>query len=251
MPARARRRNPVFIWTVLGGSLLANLILGAVFLSGVSSRTELLALLRPSHARALLDYRTIICWGDSLTAGAGASFGASYPRVLQTMTGAMVVNEGVGGETSTEIKKRMLAHRRQDDAVIIIWAGRNNFDRPEQVQSDIAEMVSSVPPSSRYLVLGVTNGDYQKEYRGGDRYNLIAGINENLSISYKGRFIPVLDYLSSRYDSRLKDEISDHDRGIVPKSLRSDEAHLNDRGYALVATQIVERLLSLVESHTL
>ena len=47
----------------------------------------------------------IVCWGDSMTAGAGGS-GTTYPNVLATLTGHMVRNRGVGGETSVTITAR-------------------------------------------------------------------------------------------------------------------------------------------------
>ena len=49
----------------------------------------------------------IVCWGDSLTAGGGASSSQhTYPRVLATISGIPVRNYGVGGETSGHIASR-------------------------------------------------------------------------------------------------------------------------------------------------
>lgn len=47
----------------------------------------------------------IVCWGDSMTAGAGGG-GTTYPGVLATLTGRTVHNAGVGGETSVSICAR-------------------------------------------------------------------------------------------------------------------------------------------------
>ena len=47
----------------------------------------------------------IVCWGDSMTAGAGGG-GITYPGVLATLTGRTVHNRGVGGETSVTITAR-------------------------------------------------------------------------------------------------------------------------------------------------
>lgn len=49
--------------------------------------------------------RTIVCWGDSLTAGTGGN-GTTYPDVLARLSGREVVNMGVGGETATTIAAR-------------------------------------------------------------------------------------------------------------------------------------------------
>lgn len=56
----------------------------------------------------------IVCWGDSMTAGAGSTtaagsytgFSGGYPTVLATLTGRTVRNAGVGGETSVTITAR-------------------------------------------------------------------------------------------------------------------------------------------------
>lgn len=51
--------------------------------------------------------KNIVCWGDSLTAGAGGG-GTTYPAVLATLIGNdfNVINAGVGGETSFTIAGR-------------------------------------------------------------------------------------------------------------------------------------------------
>lgn len=56
----------------------------------------------------------IVCWGDSLTAGAGSGtaggtypgFTGGFPTVLATLTGRTVRNAGVGGENSVTIAAR-------------------------------------------------------------------------------------------------------------------------------------------------
>lgn len=47
----------------------------------------------------------IACWGDSMTEGAGGN-GINYPKVLNELTGLDVSNNGVGGQTSTEVVAR-------------------------------------------------------------------------------------------------------------------------------------------------
>lgn len=53
------------------------------------------------------DKKTIVSWGDSLTAGAGGG-GTTYSNVLQTLLGEnyQVLNAGVGGETTYTIAAR-------------------------------------------------------------------------------------------------------------------------------------------------
>lgn len=51
----------------------------------------------------------IVCFGDSLTQGTGATNGETYPYFLQKLTNLTVVNAGIHGDTSqqglTESKK--------------------------------------------------------------------------------------------------------------------------------------------------
>ena len=54
--------------------------------------------------------KTIICWGDSLTAGAGGG-GTTYPKVLAELSGLTVYNGGVGGENTKTIACRQGARR--------------------------------------------------------------------------------------------------------------------------------------------
>lgn len=48
------------------------------------------------------DFHDVVCWGDSMTAGAGGA-GTTYPDVLASLSGRTVHNAGVGGETSVTI----------------------------------------------------------------------------------------------------------------------------------------------------
>lgn len=47
----------------------------------------------------------VLCWGDSLTAGAGGD-GTTFPKVIAQNTGLEVVNYGVGGENAESIAQR-------------------------------------------------------------------------------------------------------------------------------------------------
>jgi lysophospholipase L1-like esterase len=237
---------------ILCGSLLANFAFFFVFLKGISSRTELISLAGliavkiglKDNGMIPLHHSPIICWGDSLTAGAGASFGRSYPGILRSITGADILNEGVGGETSTQIKDRFLAvSRNYPRPYAIIWAGRNNVENEEAVESDIAAMVSLLPADSKYLVVGIINGDLPKDHRGEEDYHHIIAINAHLSSVYRDRYVAVREHLVALYDKRRPDDARDHDLDVVPSSLRSDRIHLNDRGYALVAIYLFEHWL--------
>ncbi len=48
----------------------------------------------------------IICWGDSLTEGAGSTGGQTYPAQLATLTGRNVINRGRGSQAAEQIAAR-------------------------------------------------------------------------------------------------------------------------------------------------
>jgi hypothetical protein len=155
------RHSTIYV-IILCGLIFVNFALFFFVFNSFPSRTELVSLARIvavkvglKDSRALpLHHSPIICWGDSLTAGIGASFGRSYPRVLQALIGGDVLIEGVPGETSTQIKERFLAaSRNYPRPFAIIWAGRHNLEDEEAVESDVAAMVSSLPAGSMYLVV--------------------------------------------------------------------------------------------------
>lgn len=52
-------------------------------------------------------FNAIVCWGDSMTAGnEGITDQGAYPELLQEEIGSVVINEGVNGQTSTQIGVR-------------------------------------------------------------------------------------------------------------------------------------------------
>jgi lysophospholipase L1-like esterase len=172
---------------------------------------------------------TIAAWGDSLTAGAG---GTPYPTYLTQLCGLPVFNGGIGGETSVQIQDRMLAATDKHAWPTIIWAGRNDSDKPEQVKASIATMVNALPHTN-YAVLSVLNGS--GEGQGTYGYNVVAALNTDLKALYGAHFLDVRAYLVSLGNPSLAQDAADHQADIPPTSLRSDFLHLSSSGYALVA----------------
>jgi lysophospholipase L1-like esterase len=186
----------------------------------------------------------ITTWGDSLTAGTGASpITNAYPAVLSLQSGYTVSNGGVGGETSTQIKARMLAATNTHVNPTIIWAGRNNYTDTNAVLSDIASMVSALAlkgNTNRFLVLSILNGDYVPyDARGGVGYQYITNINAILGQTYGSNYVDVRSYLVSQYNPAIPADVINYAQDIPPSSLRSDNIHLNNAGYAAVANYIL------------
>src|SRR5262245_39853799 len=60
----------------------------------------LLAACRPDVPNLDSPGRTIVCLGDSITAGVGSGPGEAYPELLAAKLGTQVINEGISGDTT-------------------------------------------------------------------------------------------------------------------------------------------------------
>ena len=61
----------------------------------------------PESSPEATDPDAVVCWGDSMTAGnEGVIDPGKYPAILEQEIGHDVINEGVGGQTSTQIGVR-------------------------------------------------------------------------------------------------------------------------------------------------
>jgi hypothetical protein len=180
----------------------------------------------------------LTCWGDSLTA-------SDYPsRLSQQLTNISVYNEGLGGDTSTQIKTRFDAAASSRKELVVIWSGRNNFNDPTTVKSDIAAMVAALGHTN-YIVVSVINGEAVSEYKGNVNYNLIVGLNSDLASIYGSRYLDVRSPLVAAYDSGTPQDVIDFGHDIVPSTLRIDNIHLTADGYQMVADMVASKVSSM------
>jgi lysophospholipase L1-like esterase len=190
-----------------------------------------------------IDFRSIVTWGDSLTA-------ADYPKILAEKTGMEVVNGGVNGQTSSQIAARMLAAPHLYRCPTILWAGRNNYDQAQSVLRDLEAMVSALAVAgntNRFLVLGVINSSYGGyEDRGTLPYRLIVDLNRTLEERFGDRFVPVRDFLIGAYDPKQAGDRLDFAHDVPPGSLRSDALHLNESGYEVLVDYLVQHKMALL-----
>ena len=180
------------------------------------------------------------CWGDSLTAGSTGSPGHDFPAVLHTVFHRQAINRGVAGETSGQVRARMVSSESADrPRNVVIWVGHNDvLERPDETERNIADMVSTLPHGSHYLVLGMLNKDVSRERRGGDRYGPILALNQRLSATYGTHYLPVREILVASADAASIDDAVAAKADVVPPSLRTDSLHLDDQGEAFVAVAV-------------
>ena len=169
----------------------------------------------------------IICFGDSLTQGAGASGGHDYPSLLGKALGRQVINAGVSGDTTRDglgrIQQDVLD---RDPLLVIVQFGGNDFLRqiPQtEIFSNLDEMVQRIQEEGAMVVLvGVqpgllgdaTRGEYQKVARARRAAfvpNILAGI-------------------------------------LTEPRFKSDQLHPNDLGYERIAKRILKVVKPLLEN---
>jgi len=174
----------------------------------------------------------IAAWGDSFT---DANYGR-YPATLLQLSGYAVANLGVGGQSSAQIKERMLAAPDKRTWPVIIWAGRNDGrDQIAQTEANIAAMVANLTHTN-YLVLPVFNG--AGEGKGSYEYQQIMALNSNLARTYGSHYLDVRSHIVSNYNASSAQDVADYAADIPPTSLRQDFLHPNTAGSDLIANYI-------------
>jgi lysophospholipase L1-like esterase len=167
-----------------------------------------------------IKFASMYAWGDSLTAGNEDGSGVTYPNALTALYSPTrtVVNEGVGGETSSQILTRFQALPASWNFPTLIWVGRNDSGSPATVIANVATMVSDLT-TQEYVILSVLNGE--GEGTGSAAYNNIATINASLASTYGSRYLDVRSTLVAAYNPANGADVIDHTNDIPPFSLRA------------------------------
>jgi acyl-CoA thioesterase-1 len=169
---------------------------------------------------------TVIAFGDSLTAGVGASPGTDYPSRVAAATGIEIVNAGVSGDTTEDALNRIKADvLDRNPRIVIVGLGGNDFLRQvplastEEYLRAIVQQIQS--DGGMVVLLGFRFPTFGPRYE--EMYERVAKDAGCLLIP------DVLDGI-------LND----------PK-LKSDEIHPNADGYALIAERVAGPLAKLKE----
>lgn len=145
------------------------------------------------------------------------------------------------GETSTQIKNRVLAANPQLHGMpTAIWAGRNDISDPATVKANIASMVG-VLATSNYVVLSIPPSSTFDEQSGGANKARLDTLNSDLATLYGAKFIDVKALLQAHGNGGAQDN-ADISADLIPSSLRQDSLHLNAAGSAYVAAEVKSKL---------
>jgi len=163
----------------------------------------------------------ILAFGDSLTYGAGAAEGESYPAVLQGIIGRTVIRSGVPGEVTAESLARLPEVLEETNPrLMILCIGGNDFLRvmsERQAAENIRAMIRlAKEKGADVLLIGVPK--FGITLSPPDFYPQIA---EELHIPYEGGVMRQI---------------------LLHPDLKSDEIHPNAKGYRRFAEAVAALL---------
>lgn len=100
---------------------------------------------------------TLLCLGDSLTFGFGAVAGAAYPQVLEQLTGHVVKNAGVNGDTAEGALARLPGLLQANSpGLVLVSIGGNDFLRgvaPERTRAALTSIVQTAAASAQVVLI--------------------------------------------------------------------------------------------------
>ncbi|MDE2028133.1 MAG: arylesterase [Candidatus Omnitrophica bacterium] len=172
---------------------------------------------------------TVVCFGDSLTAGYGAAAGHDYPSLLAQKIALPVINAGVSGNTTADALARLdtdvLSHNPK---MVIITLGANDFfqNLPEkETLANMKKIIEAIKSHGAMVVwaevrMGLWWDPYLKDFKG----------------------------LAQREHILLIPNIL---RGIIDNpALKYDQIHPNDEGYKIMAKRIYNYIKSYLPTET-
>ncbi len=167
---------------------------------------------------------TIVCFGDSITAGVGADGAPTYPDLLAQRLDADVVNAGYPGATAADLLARLPEALAHDPWLVIVEAGGNDMLR----RVPVAETEAAV----RGLVQGV----------------LAAGAVPML-VEIRAPFGGLGDLfvrLGDEYDVPVVEDVLPEI--LLDRRLKSDEIHPNAAGYERLAAAVADQVEPLLDA---
>jgi lysophospholipase L1-like esterase len=164
---------------------------------------------------------TIVCFGDSLTAGTGAEEGKDYPSLLREQVDLPVINAGAPGDTTGDALRRLERDvLSRNSKIVIITLGGNDFLRgipKEETLKNMETIVDRIQSRGAMAVLAAVQTGrlwdaYVKDYK---------------KLGRQKRFVVISNVLKGiLFDPRYK----------------YDQIHPNTEGYRIMAGRIYQKI---------
>lgn len=201
----------------------------------------------------------IIAFGDSLTAGVGATIGEDYVSELERRLGMTIDNQGVSGNTTVDALARLEADvLSKNPSTVLVWLGGNDeirrlYERirDRALERNRVEQLDAIATSlgydwmSRALMtrdetfLNLTEIVTRIQDSGAEV--IVIGLDADLLFNdFKNGYRDVAAETGSWYVEDVLDGV------LTRSSLRSDIVHPNDAGYDIVADRIEPGLSCLL-----
>lgn len=193
----------------------------------------------------------IIAFGDSLTAGVGASSGQDYVSELERMSGRTIINAGVSGDSTADALERLDEDvLRYNPSTVIVFLGGNDliyryYDTLSQTAAE--EGLENVLIDIIMRLFGkVPKGSFISEQ---ETFDNLKTIVENIQST--GAVVILVGHSGSPFDSNLSADYrrvaNETGAILVPNALNSivgvpsrmsDVVHPNNQGYDMLASRI-------------
>lgn len=187
--------------------------------------------------------RSLASWGDSLAGSNGSSTPTQW--WLAEVANALArpyYNAGVGGSTSTQMAAAQGADTAHQNWLDIYWTGHNNPTPASTVVADINTAIAhQTTTGGKYLVLSPLQNSGDSYL--GTNYNNKLSLRSALQTAFGSNYVDVQAALLANGNGSAPDNNAIA-QGYTPPSLQSDQIHLNDAGYAIVAATVQAALVA-------
>lgn len=168
--------------------------------------------------------KTIVCLGDSITAGVGSGPGEAYPERLAGKLGVDVINQGVSGDTAAQGLTRMDQVLTDDPWLVIVELGGNDILQQvpaEQTERALRQIVEKLLAARVVPVLVEVDAPLGASYK---------AIYGRLGEAYH---VPVVEGAIGKI---LRD-----------RDLKSDTVHPNAEGQKVLADAIADEIRPILK----